>query len=243
MSRWVPFGCVVDLRVTMAVVAAVLCGCATIDETSKAPGDPELMGWSRPNVSVSLAQDADLRELTRPADSASGATQAYADAISARRSHANNDADGSAARLGRMGDGDDAGSGLGSRHAHGGLDLVEDSDSITGIGLSNPGGVGASGAQGLVLPVNGWSLYREYTFVRDGNAIGPADLHKAREISELVDQHPSYRIGIDGTHQERVNVVRRALIAAGVPADAIEMGEFGDPQLRRDRWVAVLIRI
>jgi hypothetical protein len=243
LSCCVPFVGVVDLPVALTVLVAVLCGCTTLDGTSPAPGVPERSGWSRPKVPFSLEQAADARVLARSADSRSGATGACAEWFEARCSRGISDAPGSSARSGSLGDAPSDGSDPGSPHPRGGQVLLDESRSISGIGLSDPEGGGATGAQGLVLPVNGWSVYREYTFVRDGNAIGHADRHKAREIADLLNQHPSYRIGIDGARQERVNNVRRALIDAGVAADVIEMGEFGDPQLRRDRWVAVLIRI
>jgi len=110
-------------------------------------------------------------------------------------------------------------------------------------GAPGPQGVpGPVGARGLIAPGNGWSVYRDYSFGRDGNGIGRLDVNKAQEIAAYVDRNPSYRIGIDGAHQARVGNVRNALIDAGVPADRIETGAFGDPQVRGDNRVAVLIR-
>jgi OmpA-OmpF porin, OOP family len=67
-------------------------------------------------------------------------------------------------------------------------------------------------------------------------------------------QNPSLEIGIDGstnpeggasTNQDlnnrRIEAVQNALINAGVPASKIQDGAFGDPQLRRDGRVEVLI--
>jgi outer membrane protein OmpA-like peptidoglycan-associated protein len=39
---------------------------------------------------------------------------------------------------------------------------------------------------------------------------------------------------------QRVKAIRDALIKAGVPADKIKAGAFGDPELRRDGRVEVL---
>ena len=62
MRRCVSFGDVVNLPVTLAVavLAAVLSGCTTLDgTTSPAPGVPELSAWSRPEVPFSVEPGAD----------------------------------------------------------------------------------------------------------------------------------------------------------------------------------------
>ena len=64
---------------------------------------------------------------------------------------------------------------------------------------------------------------------------------KAREIADYLNQNPSARVAIDGSRERRVNNVRDALIGAGVPPYKIQTGAFGDPQLRRDSRVAVLV--
>jgi outer membrane protein OmpA-like peptidoglycan-associated protein len=88
---------------------------------------------------------------------------------------------------------------------------------------------------------SGWSSYRDYTFNGNSDAILRSDSGKARDIAYYMDQNPSYRIGLDGANEGRVGVVRDALIVAGVPAAKIQTGAFGDPQLRRDGRVAVLV--
>jgi hypothetical protein len=87
----------------------------------------------------------------------------------------------------------------------------------------------------------GWSLYRDYTFGANSNEILRSDSSKAREIASYMGQNPSRQIGLDGSNERRVVVVRDALIVAGVPASRIQTGAFGDPQLRRDGRVAVLV--
>jgi outer membrane protein OmpA-like peptidoglycan-associated protein len=65
--------------------------------------------------------------------------------------------------------------------------------------------------------------------------------------------NPSLELGLDGTmdmngndphnadlRDRRTNAVRMALIDAGVPAEKIKVGAFGDPMTRRDRRVEVL---
>ena len=86
-----------------------------------------------------------------------------------------------------------------------------------------------------------WSVYRDYTFNANSDDITRSDSDKAREIADYSRQNPSYLVGIDGNNKRRVQSVREALIAAGVPADKIQAGAFGDPQLRRDLRVAVLV--
>jgi hypothetical protein len=49
------------------------------------------------------------------------------------------------------------------------------------------------------------------------------------------------KIALDGTSNRRVHAVREALIGAGVSSYRIESGAYGDPQLRTDRHVAVLV--
>jgi outer membrane protein OmpA-like peptidoglycan-associated protein len=74
------------------------------------------------------------------------------------------------------------------------------------------------------------------------------------EIAGYMAHNPSLEIGIDGStnpsggaptnqdlNKRRVAAVHNALINAGVPASKIQAGTFGDPQLRRDGRVEVLI--
>jgi outer membrane protein OmpA-like peptidoglycan-associated protein len=103
------------------------------------------------------------------------------------------------------------------------------------------GAVGATGVQGPMASGGSWSLYRDYTFDANSAEIMRADVNKAREVADYSRQNPSYLVGIDGNSKRRVNSVRDALIAAGVPADRIQAGAFGDPQLRGEQRVAVLV--
>jgi outer membrane protein OmpA-like peptidoglycan-associated protein len=86
-----------------------------------------------------------------------------------------------------------------------------------------------------------WSSYRDYTFNRNDDDILRVDGNKAGEIADYMNRNPSYRVAIDGSNSRRVNAVRGALIDAGVPAYKIQTGAYGDPQLRRDDRVAVLV--
>ena len=109
-------------------------------------------------------------------------------------------------------------------------------------GAAGPqGAIGPIGAQGPMVGNGSWNAYRDYTFNTNSNEILRSDSGKAREIASYMDQNPSRRVGIDGSNERRVGVVRDALMVAGVPASKIQTGAFGDPQLRRDGRVAVLV--
>jgi hypothetical protein len=88
---------------------------------------------------------------------------------------------------------------------------------------------------------SGWSSYRDNTFNASGDEILRSGIGKASHIANYMDQNPSYRIGLDGANESRVVVVRDALVVAGVSAAKIQTGAFGDPQLRHDNRVAVLV--
>lgn len=68
-------------------------------------------------------------------------------------------------------------------------------------------------------------------------------------MADYVKRNPSLILGIDAymdsrnpdlSHQ-RSDAVRDAMINAGVPAERIKIGAFGDPKLRREGRVEVLI--
>ncbi|MGA8258788.1 MAG: hypothetical protein WB783_01090 [Arenicellales bacterium] len=103
------------------------------------------------------------------------------------------------------------------------------------------GAAGSTGGEGQMAGGGSWSLYRDYTFSSSSNDIEAADNTKAREIAYYMSQNPSYRAGIDGPNPDRVNNVRIAMIDAGVPADRIQVGAFGDSQHRRENRVSVLL--
>jgi outer membrane protein OmpA-like peptidoglycan-associated protein len=73
------------------------------------------------------------------------------------------------------------------------------------------------------------------------------------EIATYMNNNPSLQLGIDASldpqnhskrdqelSNRRVKAIRDALVTAGVPANKITAGAFGDSQLRRDRRVEVL---
>jgi hypothetical protein len=117
------------------------------------------------------------------------------------------------------------------------------------------GPVGLIGVQGAVGVVDRWTPYRNFTFEFGRDEIRSADKAQIAEIADYMAQNPSLRLGLDGAAAEpratdpsnnrladrRVAAVRAALIRAGTPADRIATGDFGDPQLKREREVEVLL--
>ena len=98
----------------------------------------------------------------------------------------------------------------------------------------------AAGAAGAAGPQK-WSVYRGYDFAYARDDINDNDLKKAGQVAEYINRNPSLDVALDGSSTRRVHAVREALITAGVPPDKIQMGAYGDPNLRTDRHVAVLV--
>jgi len=101
--------------------------------------------------------------------------------------------------------------------------------------------IGVSGAQEPKAPSGSWTLYHAYTFKAGSETIVYADAPKAGAVAEYLRRNPTHRVGIDGYSASRVAHVRGALIEAGVPAAKIAAGPVGDPTLRREGRVAVLV--
>lgn len=87
---------------------------------------------------------------------------------------------------------------------------------------------------------SGWRPFRDYAFSPNSDEILQSDGNKAWVIAEFMKQNPSLRTAIDGLNARRAGSVRDALLNAGVPADRILTGAYGDPQLRRENRVMVL---
>lgn len=121
------------------------------------------------------------------------------------------------------------------------------------VGAQGP--TGPTGAQGQVGMVNSWTAYREIMFEANAADIEPSGMSTISEIAGYMAQNPSLELGIDGSinsastepvnqdlSNRRVSAVRDALIQAGVSPNRIELGAFGNPQLRRNRRVDVLLK-
>jgi outer membrane protein OmpA-like peptidoglycan-associated protein len=93
-----------------------------------------------------------------------------------------------------------------------------------------------------------WSSYRDFWFDYNSSRIDASDATKVTDIAGYLKQNPSSRLAIDGAlpagdadlSDRRIDSVREALLAAGVPDYKIYTGMFGDPLLRRERRVEVL---
>lgn len=111
------------------------------------------------------------------------------------------------------------------------------------------GEVGPAGAQGPPGIVPCWVSYRDFWFTGGSAEILTAQRSVVTDIADYVKRNPSLGLGIDGYRDaanadlsnNRVNAVRDALINAGVPAERIKVGAFGEAKLRREGRVEVLI--
>jgi outer membrane protein OmpA-like peptidoglycan-associated protein len=87
------------------------------------------------------------------------------------------------------------------------------------------------------------------TFDRARSDLSASDKAIVTEIAAYMAQNPSLQAGIDGFRDpnnqslsdRRVGAVREALIVAGVPANKVQVGAFGDPNASRERRVEVLL--
>jgi outer membrane protein OmpA-like peptidoglycan-associated protein len=111
------------------------------------------------------------------------------------------------------------------------------------------GDIGPVGARGPTGVVPCWVSYREFWFNANSADILSAQDSVIRDMASYLKKNPTLIVGLDGhmdSHNKdlsnnRVNAIRDALIDAGVPANRIKTGAFGDSKLRRDGRVEVLI--
>jgi outer membrane protein OmpA-like peptidoglycan-associated protein len=130
------------------------------------------------------------------------------------------------------------------------------------VGPAGPAGI--AGVQGAPGAAAAWTSFKNFLFDFDKSDIRANDMSEVSDIAAYVKQNPSTKVGIDGhtdprgtdkynqaLSERRVNAIRDALIKAGVPADKILTGAFGESRLicnqsteecwQRDRRVEVLI--
>lgn len=115
------------------------------------------------------------------------------------------------------------------------------------VGAQGP--TGLTGATGVVGIVPCWVSYRNFRFDMGKADVRVSDANMVADIAAYMKLNPSLELGLDGfmdSHNldlsnNRVNAVRDALIQAGVPADKIKAGAFGDAKNRQERQVEVLI--
>jgi outer membrane protein OmpA-like peptidoglycan-associated protein len=150
----------------------------------------------------------------------------------------------------------------GGTGAQGGNGAAGVQGSTTAGVAGSVGYTGATGASGVNGPqgnvgvagiVGQWTLYRTFIFSYNDAQIQDTDSAKSGDIAAYMKANPSLEIGIDGTmdprgtdpkdqglDDRRVETVRASLVAAGVPANRIKIGTFGNPQTRGDRRIEVL---
>jgi hypothetical protein len=111
------------------------------------------------------------------------------------------------------------------------------------------GATGATGTRGPVGIVDRWTTYGVIYFGTGRSDLSTYDKSVVSEIAAHMAKNPSLQAGIDGHRdprnqslsERRVVTVRDALMAGGVPSSKIQTGAFGDPNLRTDRRVEVLL--
>lgn len=126
------------------------------------------------------------------------------------------------------------------------------------------GPAGPAGAQGMASAIKHWASFRDFQFDFDKSDIRSNEMSKVSEIAAYMRQNSSAKVGIDGhadprgtdqynqgLSERRVNAIRAALGNAGLAADRIHTGAFGEQRplcsevteacWQRDRRVEILI--
>ena len=119
------------------------------------------------------------------------------------------------------------------------------------------GPAGPAGEQGPAGVIGQWASYREFWFGANEATLAASEAAKISDIASYLKENPSLHVAIDGSmdprgterrdqglrelSERRVKVIRDALTRAGVPANKIETGAFGDDRLRNERRVEVLL--
>jgi len=83
--------------------------------------------------------------------------------------------------------------------------------------------------------------YRDFWFSGSGTTVSYSGNGSIAEIATYLKNNPTLAVGLDGANNNHVQSIRTALIDAGVSADRIKTGAFGDEKLRRDNHVEVLL--
>ena len=112
-----------------------------------------------------------------------------------------------------------------------------------------PVAAGLTGPADLIDAADRWTTFRDFWFDSNRSELQAFATEQISDIANHVQRHPGQRVGIDGaidprraelSNRRRISI-RDALLRAGVPANRIEAGDFGNPQLRRDLRVEVLV--
>jgi outer membrane protein OmpA-like peptidoglycan-associated protein len=121
------------------------------------------------------------------------------------------------------------------------------------------GVAGSPGAAGMR-----WTTFKDVLFDFDKSNLRANEQPEINEIASYLQQNPAFTVGIDGhadprgtdrynqaLSERRVSAIKAALMQAGVPAEKIQTGAFGESRLKctdkteecwqRDRRVEVLM--
>lgn len=127
---------------------------------------------------------------------------------------------------------------------------------VGAVGTAGPrGAVGPIGPMGPTGLIENWASYRDFWFDQNMTQLHDADRYLLSEIATYMRSNPTLELGIDAStnprataqrdltiRDGRINAIRNGLIAAGVPANRISAGQFGNVDQRRDGRVEVLLR-
>ena len=125
--------------------------------------------------------------------------------------------------------------------------------------MGNAGVAGAPGSAGTL-----WTAFKDILFDFDKSNLRANEQTEITQIAAYLQQNPAFTVGIDGhadprgtdaynqaLSERRVNTIKAALLKAGVPAEKIQTGAFGESRLKcnekseecwqRDRRVEVLM--
>ena len=124
---------------------------------------------------------------------------------------------------------------------------------------------GVAGAPGPAGAPQAWTSFNDILFDFDKSDVRSTETPKVDKLVQYMKDNPNLEIGLDGyadprgtppynmkLSERRVEAVKAALVGAGVPADRIRTGAFGEKRPKckeanetcwqEDRWVEVLIR-
>ena len=124
------------------------------------------------------------------------------------------------------------------------------------------GDAGPAGAPGVAAMR--WATFKDILFDFDKSNVRSIEQIEVNQIASYLPENPGFTVGIDGhadprgtdaynqaLSERRVNAIKAALMKAGVPAEKIQTGAFGESRLKctdqseecwqRDRRVEVLM--
>lgn len=117
------------------------------------------------------------------------------------------------------------------------------------MGPSGPTGAqgpaGPMGPQATAAEIKNWATFGNFLFDTDKSEVRANETSKISDIAAYMQKNPSVQVGIDGfadprgtdaynqsLSERRVNTIRDALVAAGVPSDKIRTGAFGEQRIK-----------